>query len=69
MLCFLKPEDIARVLNDQVLEPAAGAETRNAILAGVADRPQSLAHVLIGAPRSYPNARKTLEQIVVYFLC
>jgi hypothetical protein len=69
VLSILEPEYIARILNDQVLEPAAGAETRNSVLAGIADSPERFVHIFIGAARNHPDAGETLEQRFVYFIC
>ena len=69
MARFLKPEGIASVLNDHVLEAAASAETCDTVLACVTNRPQRLVHILIRAAGRHPDAGKTLEQSFVYFLC
>ena len=64
---ILKAEGVARVLDDHVLESAAGAKTCDAVLTCITNSPERLAHILIRAPRGHPDAGKPLEQSFVYF--
>lgn len=51
-------KDVARELNDRVLESPSGTDQRHAPLPRVADRIQRTAHATIGTPRSNPEPVK-----------
>src|SRR5262249_59358351 len=56
-----EPENVARELDDRVLESASGADERNAALARVADRLQGAGHAAIRTRRRDPHAVVTRE--------
>lgn len=60
MVCVLDPEDVARELDDRVLEATSGPDQRDSALAGEPDGGKCALHVPIGTGRGdeYPSVAR-----------
>ena len=62
MLSVLESQNMTRVFDHHVLEPAARAKARDVVLSGILDRPQSSLRVLVWAARKNPKALIALKK-------
>src|SRR5262245_10759224 len=64
MVGVSEPENVARELDDRVLEAASGPDEGNTALAGVSDGRQGAVHAAIRARRSDPDAVESAQPVV-----
>src|SRR5215475_13932849 len=55
MVCLREVENIARILNQSMLEAASGAEERPSLLSGKTNPAQGSLHAAVGATRGTPQ--------------
>src|SRR5215831_15393065 len=62
MLSAFESQNVTRVFDHPVLEPAARAKARDVVLSGILDRAQSSLHVVVWAAWKNPKALIALKK-------